>query len=225
AGATVVDRGSVIITHLSEIVRTHASRLHGREDVRALTEVLKRTHPVVVEELTPALLSMGEVQRVLAALLDEGVSIRDLVRIFEALSARARTGTDADGLVEAARAALGPAISMAHAVDGRLSVLTFEPLLEQSLLESLRTGDQGSFLMVDARLADHLAREAARLVALAEERGESPVLLCAQQLRPAVRRLLVTVLPQVAVLSYGELAGQLAVVPIGVVNAAPAFAV
>ncbi|MCW2585416.1 MAG: flhA [Frankiales bacterium] len=225
AGATVVDRASVIMTHLAEVARRHAPDLLGREDVKALVDMVKATHPVVVEELTPAPLSLGEIQRALQSLLAERVSIRDLVRIFEALSARARTGTDADGLVEAARAALGPAISMAHAVDGRLSVLTFEPLLEQSLLESLRTGDQGSFLMVDARLADHLAREAVRLVALAEERGESPVLLCAQQLRPAVRRLLVTVLPQVAVLSYGELAGQLAVVPIGVVNAAPAFAV
>ncbi|PMU65411.1 FHIPEP family type III secretion protein, partial [Pseudomonas sp. GP01-A5] len=78
-GATVVDRTSVIITHLSEIVRTHASRLLGREEVSALTQSLKKTHPVVVEDLTPAILSLGEIQRVLHALLDEGVSIRDLV--------------------------------------------------------------------------------------------------------------------------------------------------
>jgi flagellar biosynthesis protein FlhA len=224
AGATVVDRASVIMTHLAEVARRHAPDLLGREDVKALVDMVKTTHPVVVEELTPAPLSLGEIQRALQSLLAERVPIRDLVRIFEALSARARTGTDSDGLVEAARAALGPAISMAHAVDGQLPVVTFDPRLEQSLLESLRTGEQGAFLMIDAALADHLARETSRVVTLAEERGESPVLVCAQHLRPAVRRLLVTLLPQLAVLSYGELAGQLSVVPIGVVNAAPAFA-
>ena len=74
SGATVVDRASVITTHLAEVVRTHAGRLLGREDVKLLTDVVKRTHPVVVEELTPAQLSLGEVQRVLQALLDEGVA-------------------------------------------------------------------------------------------------------------------------------------------------------
>ncbi len=97
-GATVVDRTSVIITHLSEIVRTHASRLLGREDVAALTQSVKRTHPVVVEDLTPALLNLGEIQRVLHALLDEGAPIRDLVRIYEALSVAAKGGTDPDRL-------------------------------------------------------------------------------------------------------------------------------
>ena len=118
SGATVVDRASVIITHLAEVVRTNASRLLGREDVRALSEMVKRTHPVVVEELTPALLSLGQIQRVLQALLDEGVPIRDLVRIFEALSLRAKVSVDHDGLVEAARAALGPAIAAQYVTDG-----------------------------------------------------------------------------------------------------------
>ena len=120
-GATVVDRSSVIITHLSEIVRTHASRLLGREEVSALTQSLKRSHPVVVEDLTPAILSLGEIQRVLHALLDEGVSVRDLVRIFEALSLAAKAGTEPDRLVEAARLALAPAITASHTV-GRHAV-------------------------------------------------------------------------------------------------------
>src|SRR6185503_12337475 len=96
SGATVVDRASVVTTHLAEVVTQHASRLLGREDVRMLTDVVKRTHPVVVEELTPAQLSLGEIQRVLQELLDEGVSIRDLVRIFEALSLRAAKTKELD---------------------------------------------------------------------------------------------------------------------------------
>ena len=128
AGATVVDRSSVITTHLAEVVRQNAADLLGREDVRLLVEMVRRTHPIVVEELTPTLLTLGEVQRVLHALLEEGVSIRDLVRIFEALSVRAKTSTDLDGLVEAARSALGSAISHPYVTpDERLHVFTLEP--------------------------------------------------------------------------------------------------
>ena len=145
AGATVVDRSSVITTHLAEVVRQNAADLLGREDVRLLVEMVRRTHPVVVEELTPTLLTLGEVQRVLHALLEEGVSIRDLVRIFEALSVRAKTSTDLDGLVEAARAALGSAISHPYVTpDERLHVFTLEPGFEQRLLESVRQSDAGA---------------------------------------------------------------------------------
>jgi flagellar biosynthesis protein FlhA len=94
SGATVVDRASVITTHLSEVVRENASQLLGREDVRLLADAMKRRNPVVVEDLTPALLTLGEIQRVLQSLLDERVPIRDLVRIFEALSQQARSGSD-----------------------------------------------------------------------------------------------------------------------------------
>ena len=115
SGATVVDRASVITTHLAEVVSQHAARLLGREDVRLLTDVVKRTHPVVVEELTPAQLSLGEVQRVLQALLDEGVSIRDLVRIFEALSLRAAGTKDLDAPRRVAPGRRsGPAIVAPH---------------------------------------------------------------------------------------------------------------
>ena len=87
----------------------------------------------MVEDLTPALLSLGEIQRVLHELLDDGVSVRDLVRIYEALSVAAKGGTDPDRLVEAARAALAPAIVAANSTDGRIDVLTLEPRLQQIL--------------------------------------------------------------------------------------------
>src|SRR5690606_1395919 len=111
AGATVVDRVSVLVTHLSALVHQHAARLLGREDVRVLTEGVKQVNPSVVEELVPSLLSLGEVQRVLQGLLVEQVPIRDLGRIYEALTLRARVSTDPEGLVEAARGALGPALA------------------------------------------------------------------------------------------------------------------
>src|SRR3712207_3665146 len=191
AGATVVDRSSVITTHLAEVVRQNAADLLGREDVRLLVEMVRRTHPVVVEELTPALLTLGEVQRVLHALLGEGVSIRDLVRIFEALSVRAKASTDLDGLVEAARAALGSAISQPYVTpDERLHVFTLEPGFEQRLLEAVRQSDQGQVLAIDAGAIDALVSGCSGLLEEAERSGLSPVLVCSPQVRPALARLM-----------------------------------
>jgi flagellar biosynthesis protein FlhA len=224
-GATVVDRASVVITHLAEVVRANASRLLGREDVRALTEVVKRTHPVVVEELTPALLSLGQVQRVLQSLLDEDVPVRDLVRIFEALSLTAKTSSDHDALLETARAALGPAIAARYAVDGTLVVVTLDPRLEQSLLESLRPTEDGLQLLIDTGRAEALVGELGQVAEAAEQRGVNPVVVCSPQLRMALRRLLVVAVPRLPVLSYSEIAKcALRIETVGVVNGAYAIA-
>ncbi|MEO6700013.1 MAG: flagellar biosynthesis protein FlhA [Jatrophihabitantaceae bacterium] len=218
-GATVVDRSSVIITHLSEIVRTHASRLLGREEVSALTQSLKRTHPVVVEDLTPAILSLGEIQRVLHALLDEGVSIRDLVRIFEALSLAAKAGTEPDRLVEAARLALSPGITASHTVDGTLSVITLEPRMQQSLLESVRPAETGVQLLPSPELAEGLVTGTARQYQAIIERGIRPVLVCAPQIRLPLRRLIATTVPDLPVLSYSEVSTNATVVDtVGVIS-------
>ncbi|WP_430780644.1 flagellar biosynthesis protein FlhA [Actinoplanes sp. G11-F43] len=225
SGATVVDRASVIITHLAEIVRTNASRLLGREDVRALADMVKRTHPVVVEELTPALLSLGQIQKVLQALLDEGVPIRDLVRIFEALSLRAKSSQDHDSLVEAARGALGPAIAAQYTTAGRLTVITLDPMLEQSLLESLRPSETGAFMAIDGMRAEAIVSESSRLSEAAEQQGMNPVLACSPQLRLPLMRLLRAGSRRVQVLSYSEISGSTAQIEtIGVVNGAYAGA-
>ena len=224
AGATVVDRASVITTHLAEVVRNHAARLLSREDVKTLTDLIRRSDPVVVEELTPALLQLGDVQRVLQGLLDEQVPIRDLVRIFEALSQRARQSTDAEGLIEAARGTLGPAISAQYAQDGRLSVITLDPLLEQRIMERLRPGEHGSFLALDAEDAEHIVMETNRLAERAEQLGNVPVLACMAQLRPALRRLIKTASPRLPVLAYAELGSQLQLETVGTVTAARANA-
>jgi flagellar biosynthesis protein FlhA len=218
AGATVVDRASVLTTHLAEIVRGYASRLLGREDVKLLTEVVKRTHPAVIDELTPSQLSLGEVQRVLQCLLDEGISIRDLSRIFEALSLRARIGKDIDGLVEAARVTLGPAVAAPYVVDGTLSVISFEPMLEQRFLEGLRVGEAGGFLVVDPDLSQAVLNQLTTLGREAEEQNLTPVLVCAPQVRAAVRRMTSPSLPRLPVLGYSELDGPVEIRSVGVVN-------
>jgi flagellar biosynthesis protein FlhA len=224
AGATVVDRASVITTHLAEVVRNHASKLLSREDVKTLTELVRRTNPIVVEELTPALLQLGDIQRTLQGLLDEQVPIRDLTRIFEAMSQRARQTTEPEGLVEAARATLGAAIAAPYAQDGRLSVITLEPLLEQRILEKLKIGDHGSFLALDAEDAEHIVVETNRLAERAEQLGNVPVLACMAQLRPSLHRLIKTANPRLPVLAYAELGGQLQLETVGTVTATRAHA-
>src|SRR6476620_4766866 len=224
AGATVVDRSSVITTHLAAVVRQNAAELLGREDVRLLVEMVRRTHPVVVEELTPALLTLGEVQRVLHALLEEGVSIRDLVRIFEALSVRAKQSTEVDGLVEAARGALGSAISQPYvSPDERLHVFTLEPSFEQRLLESIRPSDNGAVLALDAGTVDALVHGCSGLLEEAERSGLSPVLVCSPQVRSPLARLMRQVLPRLPVISYAEVSRTAQIESLGVVSGAVAI--
>ena len=218
SGATVVDRASVITTHLAEVVTTHAARLLGREDVKLLTEVVKRSHPVVVEELTPAALSLGEVQRVLQTLLDEGVSVRDLVRIYEALSLRAQATKDLDSLVEAARTALGPAIIAPHLVDGTVHVISFDPQLEQRMLESMRPGEQGAMIALDPVTGQSMLTQLSQFLTEAENQNIRPTLVCAPQVRAAVRRMVRPALSSLAVVSYQELTGANQVRSVGVVT-------
>ncbi len=204
SGATVVDRVSVLITHLGSIIAKNASRLLTREDVRVLTEGVKSVNPSVVDELIPGLLSLGEVQRVLHGLLDEQVPIRDLGRIYEALSLRAKDSTHVGGLVEAARAALGPALAAPYGVDGILRVLIVDPMLEQQLVESLRPADGGMQIMMDPVRVDNVLGSVRQCVANAESLGIPAVLACAPALRAPLRSLVLLATPDLPVLSYNE---------------------
>ena len=207
SGATVVDRVSVLITHLGSIIAQNAPRLLGREDVRVLTDGVKQVNPSVVDELIPNLLSLGEVQRVLQGLLAEEISIRDLGRIYEALTLRAKVSTDVEGLVEAARTAIAPALTAQHAHEGTLRVITVAPALEQHLLESLRSTDQGTQLLLDPETTEGLLESVLRCTTEAEQGGRTAVLVCAPAIRPAVRRLVAHSMPRLAVLSYVEVTG------------------
>ncbi|HWJ66542.1 MAG TPA: flagellar biosynthesis protein FlhA [Nocardioides sp.] len=221
-GATVVDRASVVTTHLSEVVHQHASRLLGREDVRLLTDIVKRTHPVVIEELTPAQLPLGEVQRVLRALLEERIPIRDLVRIFEALSVRAAVSKDLDGLVDAARAALEPALAASYVTDGALHAISLDPVLEQQMLEGLRPTEHGAVIVLDPDVAQNVLLGIAQAAQAAENSGVRPVLVCAPQIRAAVRRLVGPAVERLPVLAYSELGAARQVRSAGVVGASGA---
>jgi flagellar biosynthesis protein FlhA len=221
AGATVVDRVSVLVTHLSSVVTANAARLLSREDVRVLTEGVKEHSPSTVEELIPALLSLGEVQRVLQGLLAEQVPINDLPRIYESLSLQAKKTTDAESLVEAGRSALGPMVAEKYLENGTLTVLMIDPVLEQSLLEGLRPSELGTQIVVDPSRVEGFLTSVTEQFAAAESNGRSPVLVCAPALRPAIGRLVAGRIKGLPVLSYTEAtAGNPTIDTVGVVRGA-----
>ena len=222
AGATVIDRSSVVTTHLGEVATANAGRLLSAQQVRILLDALKQSDPAVVEEMGTAQVSLTDLHRVLCGLLDEGVPVRDLVRIVEAVTDRARQSKDAEGLLEAARAALGPAISAQYAQEGVLPVITLDAAFERTLAEAVRPGDDGSVLAIAAPIVEGLVREVHGLAQQIEQQGREAVLLCASRLRPALRRLLAAAVPRLGVLSVNELGPQVKVDRIGVVNVASA---
>ena len=203
-GATVIDRVSVLVTHLSSIVTANAARLLSREDVRVLTEGVRKQSPSAVDELTPALLSLAELQRVLQGLLDEQVPINDLARIYEALTLRAKVSTDPESLVESARQALGPALT-AKFMDGPvLNVIMIDPVLEQHMLEDMRPAEGGSQIVMGQDRLDAVLRSVGSAVDSAAAANRPAVLVCAPALRPAIRRLVGGQPGSVPVLSYRE---------------------
>ena len=220
-GAAIIDRVSVLVTHLSAVVTAGASRLLSREDVRLLTESVKESSPSAVDELTPALLSLAEIQRVLQGLLAEGVPINDLVRIYEALTLRAKVSTAPEGLIEAARASLGPALGLRFVDGDRLNIIMLDPLLEQSMLEGVRQTEAGTQIVMDHTGIENLLGSLKNLTEAANADGRNPVLVCAPELRPAVRRLVSAQDGGLTVLSYAEVTA--AAVPfetVGVIRSA-----
>ncbi|MEV8213483.1 flagellar biosynthesis protein FlhA [Leifsonia sp. NPDC077715] len=224
-GATVIDRVSVLITHLSSIITTNAGRLLTREDVRLLTEGVKQVNPPAVEELIPNLLSLAEVQRVLQGLLAEQVPINDLPRILEALTLRAKLSNDPEGLVEAARSALGPAVVAPHIDAGTLRVIMIDPGLEQSMLEGLRPSENGTQIVLDPVRLEAVLASIRDTAGRLDDAGVTAVLVCAPALRPAIRRLVARQIAGLAVLSYQEVtAVQAAIETVGVVRGAESIA-
>jgi flagellar biosynthesis protein FlhA len=225
SGATVIDRVSVLVTHLQSVIVQNAARLLSREDVRVLTEAVRQENPAAVEELVPAQLSLAEVQRVLQGLLAEEVPINDLGRIYEALALRAKVSLDPEGLIEAARGALGPALAARHLENGVLRVIMIAPELEQSMLEVLRPSEHGSQLLLDQGRLDAVLGSLRNAVQTATAAGSSVVLVCAPALRPAVQRLIAGQGFALPVLSYQEVTvAKRPIDTVGLVNAAQTIA-
>ncbi|MGH2914746.1 MAG: flagellar biosynthesis protein FlhA [Solirubrobacteraceae bacterium] len=220
-GYTVVDSESVIVTHLTETIRSHSAQLLTRQDVRALLDQLKDSNEAVVTEVVPDILSVGEIQRVLQVLLSEGVSIRDLGAIVEAVGDKARITRDTGLLAEYARQALGRAITAPHlAPDHRLCVITLDPAIEQEVATSITQTTDGEYLALDpARAQALLGAVRSQSDQAAARGGTRPVLLCSARVRRHLRRLVESAMPHLPVCSYNEIASGISVETIGVISA------
>ncbi len=204
-GYTVVDPPSIIATHMTEVVRRHAHELLGRQEVQSLLDNVRNTNPVVVEEVIPKLLSIGDLQKVLANLLRESVSIRDLVTILETLADYAPVTRDPDMLTEYVRQALGRAISRAVMGDSSGEVITLDPGLEQMIMDSVQKTEAGSYLAMDPAVSGRIVNNAAKQAERLAQTGRQPVVLASPVVRLYFKRLTEQAIPGLVVLSYNEL--------------------
>lgn len=206
AGYTVVDLPTVMATHLTEIVRSHAHELLGRQEASTLIENFKKSHPKVVEELIPDLLPLGSVVRVLQNLLKEQVSIRNLLTIFETLADEAPRTKDIEVLTEQARRALARGITAKYTTDqGNIPVMTLHPMIEEMIANSLLQTEQGVQLVMDPTSAHRLINEIARTVENHPEVAGQPILLTSPTSRRHLYKLTSRFIPQLVVLSHNEL--------------------
>jgi flagellar biosynthesis protein FlhA len=217
-GYTVVDPTTVLATHVTEIIKSHAYELLGRQETKGLLDSVAETHPKVVEELAPKVLSIGEVQKVLQNLLKERVSIRDAVTIFETLADYGSFTKNIGLLTEYCRQALGRTICKPHQNEnGELPLFTMNPEIERCIADAVVHTDQGSYLALEPQHAKDIMGRFRRAVETASSSG-SPVVLCSPNVRMYVRQLLERYLPSVVILSHNEIPPNVRVVSVGMVS-------
>ncbi len=205
AGYTVVDPGSAIATHLSELIKRHAHELLGRQEVQGLLDQLGKNHPKLVEEVIPNLIPLGTLVRVLSHLLREGVPIRDLRTILETIADHAASTKDADILTEVARQALGRTITKQYlAPDGSLPIIGLDPRLDRTLADQANAVGQGNQWVPDPLVAQKLLTALKQAAERMVGRGHQPVILCSPSLRRHLRKLTDRILHSVPILGLNE---------------------
>jgi len=220
-GYTVVDAESVVVTHLTEPIRRHADELLTRQETRALLDALKDANAAAVEEIIPDRLGVGEVQRVLQTLLREGVSIRDLGTILEAIGDKSIVTRDPAALAEHARLALARQIVSRYiGEDQTLQAITLDPSVEEEVADSLMHTPDGELLALDPERAGSIVAELSERVHDASGTGRQAVLVCSSRVRRHLRRLVEQSLPQLPVLAYTEIVPGIRVEAVGAAVAA-----
>lgn len=217
-GYTVVDPPSIIATHLTEIVKAHAHELTGRQEIQTIIDKVKENYPAIVEELVPKVMTIGEIQKVVANLLKEGVSIRDIVTILETLADYAPVTHDTDMLTEYVRQALGRAISKKFIRDKKSNVITLDPKLEQIILDSVQRTEHGSYLTLEPNTTNSIISNLSNQVQRLMKLGQQPIVLASPIVRLYFRRLTEQAIPGLVVLSYNELDPHLEVQSVGMVS-------
>ena len=218
SGYTVVDPISVLATHLTEVVKSHSDELLGRQDVQTLIDSVKQDHPAVVSELVPAMMSVGEIQKVLVCLLRERVPVRDLVTIMETLADSATFTKDPEVLGEYVRRALSRTISRQYLQNNVLTCLTLEPQTENQIVASVQHSDRGSFVSLDPNSMQQFIASLSKELQKLTSAGFHPVLLTSPASRLYVRKLTERIAPNLVVLSFAEMENQIEVQSLGMVK-------
>jgi len=218
SGYTVVDPISVLATHLTEVVKGHCDELLGRQDVQTLIDSVKQDHPAVVSELVPAMLSVGDIQKVLVCLLKERVSVRDLVSIMETLADTATFTKDPEVLAEYVRRTLSRNISRQYIQNNTLTCITLDPQTENQIVSGVQHSDRGSFVNLDPGSMQQLIASLSNEIQKLTSAGFHPVLLTSPASRLYVRKLTERIAPNLVILSFAELENQIEVQSVGMVK-------
>ncbi|MGE5631777.1 MAG: flagellar biosynthesis protein FlhA [Caulobacteraceae bacterium] len=217
-GYTVVDPPSIIATHLTEVIKSHAHELLGRQDVQKLVDNVKENYPALADEVVPKQLSIGDVQKVLANLLKENVSIRDMVTIMETLADYAPITKDTDMLTEYVRQSLKRSITKRFISGREAKVITLDSGLEQVIMDSVQQTEYGAYLNIDPgqaqKVINNLMKEVQKLTSI----GEQPIILASPVVRLYFKRLTEQVAPGLIILSYNELDPSIEVQSVGMVS-------
>lgn len=220
-GYTIVDPASVVSTHITEVIKNHAHLLLGRQETKQLIDHLKESYPILVDEVTPEPLSIGDVQKVLSKLLRENISIRNLPVIFETLADFGKMTNDTDLLTEYARQALSTQITKQYVHQhNALKVITISNEVERIISEHVQQTEHGSYLALDPDSQQKIIHSVSKQVEQVSLQEEVPIILCSPTIRMYLKQLLDRFLPNVVVLSYNELEPNLEVQSVGVVNVA-----
>jgi flagellar biosynthesis protein FlhA len=218
-GYTVVDPPSVVSTHITEIIKNNAHELLGRQETKQLIDHLKESYPILADEVTPAPLSVGEVQKVLGKLLRENVSVRNLPIIFETLADYGKVTSDTDLLAEYARQALARQITNQYSQEGEaLKVITVSGRIEKLIAEGIQQTEHGNYLSIDPAESQRILESIAGNIEQLSLMEQTPIILCSPAVRMYVRQLTERYFPHVPILSYNELEANVEVQSIGVVN-------
>ena len=219
-GYTVVDAPSIIATHLTEIIRGHIAELLTRQDTQNLVNNLKESNPVLVDELVPKMLGLGDVQKVLQNLLSEGISIRDLLTIFETLADHANGTRDTDVLTEYVRQALKRAISNKYFPANEVtSVVTLDPKIEQEIMSSVKQTEQGAYLTLDPEKTRAIMNSVETEIHKLESLGKSPIIITSPIVRMYFKKLTEDYFKDLIVISYNEVESSVELQSVGMVTA------
>jgi len=218
-GYTVVNPPSIIATHLTEVIRQHIHEILTRQDVQNLINNIQESHPVLVSELIPKLLNIGEVQKVLQNLLREGISIRDLVTILETLADYAPTTRDTDVLTEYVRQSLKRAISNKYFPANEItSVITLDPKVEQEIMGSVKQSEQGSYLALDPEITRRVMESLQNELSKLQELGKEPIIITSPIVRMYFKRLTQDYFRDLVVVSYNEIESNVELQSVGMVT-------